>query len=112
MEEKILQLLVGLTADVRDMKSDLGEMKSDVVGLKSDVVGLKSDVGSLKSGLENLHFEMNTRFDRVDNLLVGIGGQFEHQTEQRLVHDESVTEEFMVIKSRIFDLENKVNRAH
>ncbi|WP_432353572.1 hypothetical protein [Sporosarcina sp. A2] len=112
MEEKILRLLVGLTADVRDMKSDIGEMKSDVGTLKSDV-------GTLKSGLENLHTEMNTRFDdvdqrfnRVDHLLVVLGGQFEHRTEQRLLHDESVTEEFMVIKSRIFDLENKVNRTH
>ncbi|MCM3757932.1 hypothetical protein M3197_10690 [Sporosarcina aquimarina] len=105
MEEKILQLLVGLTADVRDMKTDIGD-------LKSDVGTLKSDVGTLKSGLENLHTEMNTRFDRVDNLLQGIGGQFEHQTEQRLEHDERVADEFLVIKSRIFDLENKVNRAH
>ncbi|WP_025784153.1 hypothetical protein [Sporosarcina sp. D27] len=91
MEEKILQLLVELTADVRDMKTDIGD---------------------LKSGLENLHTEMNTRFDRVDNLLEGIGGQFEHQTEQQLEHDERVADEFLVIKSRIFDLENKVNRAH
>ncbi len=112
MEEKVLQLLVELTADVQDMKSDIGKMKSDVGSLTSDVV-------TLKSGLENMHTEMNIRFDevdqrfnRVDHLLVGIGGQFEHQTEQRLVHDESVTEEFMVIKSRIFDLENKVNRTH
>ncbi|MFS0689539.1 hypothetical protein AB1K89_09865 [Sporosarcina sp. 179-K 8C2 HS] len=79
MEERILQLLEGL-------KSEIGD--------------LRSDVGSLKS-------EMHSRFDQVDHLLEGIGGQFEHQTSQRIINGQAISKELVNIKSRIFDLETK-----
>ena len=61
---------------------------------------MKSDMGSLRS-------EMHSRFDRVDHLLEGIGGQFEHQTSQRIAEGQAISKELMNIKSRIFDLETK-----
>ncbi|WP_252504785.1 hypothetical protein [Sporosarcina sp. Marseille-Q4943] len=93
MEERILQLLEGL-------KSEIGDLRSDVGSLKSEMSDLKSDVGSLKS-------EMHSRFDRVDHLLEGIGGQLEHQTSQRIAEGPAITQELKNIKSRIFDLETK-----
>lgn len=69
--------------------------------------GLKSEMGSLKSDLGDLRSEMHSRFDRVDHLLEGIGGQFEHQTSQRIAEGQDISKELISIKSRIFDLETK-----
>lgn len=93
MEEKILQLLDGI-------KSEMGSLNAKVDNIESEMSDLKSDVGSLRS-------EMHSRFDRVDHLLEGIGGQFEHQTSQRITEGQAVSKELMSIKSRIFDLETK-----
>lgn len=86
MEERILHLLEGLTSEMGSLKSEVGS--------------LKSEVGSLKS-------EMHSRFDRVDHLLEGIGGQSEHQTSQRIAEGQAISKELVNIKSRIFDLETK-----
>ena len=53
-EDKILELLVDLTTDMRDVKTRLGNVERDVATLKSDVATLKSDVATLKSDVATL----------------------------------------------------------
>ena len=60
-EEKILQLLEvmqadisGLKTDVADLKTDVADLKTDVAGLKTDVAGLKTDVAQLKTDVVEL----------------------------------------------------------
>lgn len=48
-EEKILDLLSGLTKKVDQIQNDVNSMKSDVNLLKSDVVSMKSDINLIKS---------------------------------------------------------------
>ncbi|MFC5601865.1 hypothetical protein [Sporosarcina koreensis] len=100
MEERILQLLEGLNAKVDNIETEMGGLKSEVGSLKSDMGDLKSEVGSLRT-------EMHSRFDRVDHLLEGTGGQFEHQTSQRIAEGQAISKELTSIKLRIFDLETK-----
>jgi len=128
MEEKILQLLEGLNAkvdniesDMSSMKSDMGSMQSDMDSMKSDMGSVKSDMGSMKSEMNSmksemgnlksdvggLRSEMHSRFDRVDRLLEGIGGQLEHQTSQRIAEGQAISKELINLKLRIFDLETK-----
>lgn len=114
MEERILHLLEGLksemgslNAKVDNIESEMGSLKSDVVSVKSDMGSMKSEMGSLKSELNSLKSDMHNRFDRVDHLLEGIGGQFEHQTSQRITEGQAISKELVNIKSRIFDLETK-----
>jgi len=53
-EEKILLMLEGLVADVKDLKTDVAGLKTDVAGLKTDVAGLKNDVQVLKQDVQVL----------------------------------------------------------
>ena len=53
-EEKILQLLEVMQADISGLKTDVAGLKTDVAGLKTDVAGLKTDVAQLKTDVEEL----------------------------------------------------------
>ena len=97
----------GLKSEVGSLKSEMGGLKSEVGSLKSEMGSLKSEMGSLKSEVGSLKSDMHSRFDRVDHLLEGIGGQFEHQTSQRIAEGQAISKELVNIKSRIFDLETK-----
>lgn len=126
VEKKILHLLEGLVGDVQSIKTDLSNVKADVGSLKTDVGSLKAEVGNLNTKVDRLESEMtgvkieltgvkgemnglktdmHNRFDRVDHLLEGIGGQFEQQTDQRINEVKSLQKDILTIKTRIFDLE-------
>lgn len=46
-EEKILEMLTGLTSDIAELKADVAVLKTDVAGLKETVSGLKDNVSAL-----------------------------------------------------------------
>ena len=53
-EEKILQLLEVMQADISGLKTDVAGLKTDVAGLKTDVAQLKTDVEELKASQEEM----------------------------------------------------------
>ena len=53
-EERILQLLEVMQADISGLKTDVAGLKTDVADLKTDVAGLKTDVAQLKTDVEEL----------------------------------------------------------
>ena len=53
-EEKILQLLEVMQADISGHKTDVAGLKTDVAGLKSDVAGMKADIAELKATQEEM----------------------------------------------------------
>ena len=53
-EEKILQLLEVMQADISGLKTDVAGLKTDVAGLKTDVAQLKTDVVELKASQEEM----------------------------------------------------------
>ena len=53
-EEKILQLLEVMQADISGLKTDVADLKTDVAGLKTDVAQLKTDVVELKASQEEM----------------------------------------------------------
>lgn len=75
--------------------------------MNAKVDNIESEIGDLKSEVGGLRSEMHSRFDRVDHVLEGIDGQFEHQTSQRIDEGQAISKELTSIKLRIFDLETK-----
>jgi len=57
-DEKILLMLEGLTADVKDLKTDVKDLKTDVAGLKTDVQALKEEMKEVKQDVQILKQEM------------------------------------------------------
>ena len=53
-EEKILQLLEVMQADISGLKTDVADLKTDVADLKTDVAQLKTDVVELKASQEEM----------------------------------------------------------
>ena len=53
-EERILQLLEVMQADISGLKTDVAGLKTDVAGLKTDVAGMKADIAELKASQEEL----------------------------------------------------------
>ena len=53
-EEKILQLLEVMQADISGLKTDVAGLKTDVAGLKTDVAQLKTDVEEFKASQEEM----------------------------------------------------------
>lgn len=53
-EEKILEMLSGLTSDMADMKSDMAVMKSDIADMKEDMSELKTRVTKVEITQENV----------------------------------------------------------
>ena len=53
-EERILQLLEVMQADISGLKTDVAGLKNDVAGLKTDVAGMKADIAELKASQEEL----------------------------------------------------------
>ena len=48
-EEKILEMLNGLTSDMADMKSDIADMKTEIADIKTDMADMKEDISELKT---------------------------------------------------------------
>lgn len=48
-EEKILEMLSGLTSDMAVIKSDISGMKAEIVDMKSDISDMKEDISELKT---------------------------------------------------------------
>lgn len=90
------------------LKSEVGSLNVKVDNIESDMGDLKSEVGGLKPEVGSLRTEMHSRFNHVDDLLEGIGGQFGHQTNLRIADGQTISKkELTSMKVRIFDLESK-----
>ena len=48
-EEKILEMLASIQADMNGMKADINGMKADINGMQADMNGMKADVSNLKT---------------------------------------------------------------
>ena len=53
-EERILQLLEVMQADISGLKTDVAGLKTDVADLKTDVAQLKTDVEEIKASQEEM----------------------------------------------------------
>ena len=53
-EEKILQLLEVMQADISGLKTDVADLKTDVAQLKTDVAELKASQEELKASQEEI----------------------------------------------------------
>ncbi|MBT2640595.1 hypothetical protein [Bacillus sp. ISL-39] len=52
MEKQILDILLNMQKDLRDVKEDVSTLKIDMTNVKEDVSALKGDVTNLQNGLE------------------------------------------------------------
>ena len=85
-EEKILEMLSGLTetmgkhgelltelkADVSELKTDVAGLKTDVSELKTDVAGLKTDVSELKTDVAGLKTDVAVLQTDVEGLKTNV----------------------------------------
>ena len=53
-EEKILQLLEVMQADISGLKADVAGLKTDVAGMKADIAELKASQEELKASQEEM----------------------------------------------------------
>ena len=58
MDEKILNILIDIKADIGGLKKGQAELKADVADIKVDVAILKSDVAELKGRVGRLERDM------------------------------------------------------
>ena len=65
-EEKILQLLEVMQADISGLKTDVAELKTDVAGLKTDVAELKASQEEMKETLSEHTVALNAILEWAD----------------------------------------------
>lgn len=68
-ENKILEMLSGLTSDMADMKSDIADMKTEIAEIKTDVADMKTEIADMKSDIADMKediSELKTRVAKVE----------------------------------------------
>ena len=65
-EERILQLLEVMQADISGLKTDVAELKTDVAGLKTDVAELKASQEEMKETLSEHTVALNAILEWAD----------------------------------------------
>ena len=69
-EEKILEMLASIQADMNGMKADINGMKADINGMQADMNGMKADIGELKADVSNLKTEAIKTNLRIENEII------------------------------------------
>ncbi|MBM7620108.1 SMC interacting uncharacterized protein involved in chromosome segregation [Bacillus tianshenii] len=91
------------------MKADMTEMKSDMVVMRADMTEMKSDMVVIKTDMANMKSEMNERFNAVEAVLDGIGGQCELTNESRINNDNFIVNKLNKLEKEVFMLKSKSN---
>ena len=71
-----------------EMGQDIKEIKIDVAGLKTDVAGLKTDVAGLKTRMENLESSVEQIKTRQEVIIEQTAGLLEFRTETKAILEE------------------------
>lgn len=59
MEDKILEILLG-------MQQDMQGMKQDMQGMKQDMQGMKQEITNINKRLDKIEFKMNDGFETLE----------------------------------------------
>jgi len=101
---EILDRLIEMGQDIKEIKIDVAELKTDVVGLKTDVAGLKTDVAGLKADvaglktrIENLETSVEQIKTRQEVIIEQTAGLLEFRTETKVML-EALQEDQLSIK--------------
>lgn len=81
--KEILDRLIEMGQDIKDIKTDVTELKTDVAELKTDVTELKTDVTELKIGIGNLEITVDQIRVRQDVIFEQTAGLLEFRTETK-----------------------------
>ncbi|WP_040760003.1 hypothetical protein [Sporosarcina newyorkensis] len=100
MEERILQLLEGLTDDVKIINSDVSGLQEQVGKLETKTIDIFEQVDQRFNLMEQ-------HFDRFEHLLQGIGEQFDYQTKFQIKKEDIAAKKLTVNKSKVFDVGSK-----
>lgn len=65
-EEKILQLLEVMQADISGLKTDVADLKTDVAGMKADIAELKATQEEMKETLSEHTVVLNAILEWAD----------------------------------------------
>ena len=65
-EEKILQLLEVMQADISGLKTDVAGLKTDVAGMKADIAELKASQEEMKEALSEHTVVLNAILEWAD----------------------------------------------
>ena len=58
-EEKILEMLVSMQSDIKEIHSDIEGMQSEITGMQSEIKGLQSEVKGLQSEVKEIHGKLD-----------------------------------------------------
>jgi SMC interacting uncharacterized protein involved in chromosome segregation len=81
MEKQMLDLLMDMSHQLKDMKTNINDLKS----------------------------EMHMRFDDIESKLEGVGGQFELTTESRITDVDFIADKVNKLEKELYILKSKNN---
>lgn len=69
-EDKILELLAGMKADITGMKADIAGIKADITGIKQEQAAMRETIAEMKETLDEHTIALNTLIEWADDAQV------------------------------------------
>ena len=67
-EEKILEMLTGMQAEIKEMKGEIKEMKGEIKEVKGEIKEVKGEIKEIKTEMEETKAELKEVHEKVDVL--------------------------------------------
>ncbi len=114
-EEKILEILGTMQADMNGMKADINGMKADMNGMKADINGMKADMNGMQADINGMKADMNGMKADMNGMQADIL-KLQMQNEnviipqlKALAEGHEMLAQTLAPKNRVDELENDVN---
>lgn len=69
-EDKILEMLTRMEADITGMKDDITGMKADIAGIKQEQAAMRETIAEMKETLDEHTIALNTLIEWADDAQV------------------------------------------
>ena len=68
MDNKILEILLYMQKEIKDMKSEMKDMKSEMKDMKSEMKDMKSEMKDINTKIDRLEYKMTDGFETLELL--------------------------------------------
>ncbi|KPL60254.1 hypothetical protein [Rossellomorea vietnamensis] len=121
MEKQILEILLDLRGEMKEVRSDMMEFRSELMTTQADVRSIRSDLKQTQADVSGIRSDLKQTQVDVKNIKATVGRIEASQTEDVLallkVTKQTVDSEFHYVNAkttdidkRVFNLENRVER--
>ena len=67
-EEKILEMLTGMQAEIKEMKGEIKGMKGEIKGMQAEIKEVKGEIKEIRTEMEETKAELKEVHEKVDVL--------------------------------------------